>query len=125
MKAGGNFWLKKNGKSYLGKGRVELLKKIERLGSISKAAKEMNMSYKAAWDIIDILNRYSTYKVVEKTSGGKGGGGSRLTEYGKYLINLYEETEKKFNECLSDLEKHFNDKMLKFQKKVGNDINDR
>ena len=58
MEIKGNFWIEKDNKSFLGKGRIELLKNIQRYGSISKAAKEMKMSYKAAWDAVDIINNY-------------------------------------------------------------------
>jgi len=100
MELKGNFWIEKNGKSFLGRGRIELLKKIEKHGSISKAAKEMKMSYKAAWDAVDIINNLSENRVVEKISGGKGGGGTRLTEYGKKLIGLFETAEEEFKNCL-------------------------
>jgi len=105
MKVKGNFWLEKNGKSFLGRGRIELLKKIDRYGSISKAAKEMKMSYKAAWDAIDIINKLSKYDVVEKNSGGKGGGGTKLTEYGKKLIAVYENAQTEFENALNAIEK--------------------
>jgi len=105
MKVKGNFWLEKNGKSFLGRGRIELLKKIDRYGSISKAAKEMKMSYKAAWDAIDIINKLSKYDVVEKNSGGKGGGGTKLTEYGKKLIAVYEKAQTEFENALNAIEK--------------------
>jgi len=104
MQIKGSFWIEKDGKSFLGRGRVELLKKIDRFGSISKAAKEMKMSYKAAWDAVDIINNLAQKKVVEKTSGGKGGGGTRLTEYGKELINMYEKIHNDFTEKLKALE---------------------
>ena len=104
MKVKGNFWIEKNSKSFIGKGRIELLKKIDKYGSISKAAKEMKMSYKAAWDAVDIMNKLSKNKVVEKISGGKGGGGTYLTEYGKKLINVFKKAEKMHQEYLIALE---------------------
>jgi len=111
MKVKGNFWIEKNGKSFLGKGRIELLKKIDRYGSISKAAKEMKMSYKAAWDAVDIINKLAKKQVVEKVSGGKGGGGTRLTEYGKELIEIFENAEHNFKRCLSELEQFLKNKI--------------
>ena len=104
MKVKGNFWIEKNNKSFLGRGRIELLKKIDKYGSISKAAKEMKMSYKAAWDAVDIINKLSKHSVVEKVSGGKGGGGTRLTEYGKKLIEIFENAELGFEKNLLSLE---------------------
>ena len=107
----GNFWIEKEGKSFLGRGRIELLKKIDKYGSISKAAKEMKMSYKAAWDAVDIINNLAKERVVEKISGGKGGGGTRLTEYGKKLIDMFENAQKIFESDLKALEEFFNKKI--------------
>jgi len=102
-----NFWIDKNNKSFLGKGRIELLKLIDKYGSISKAAKEMKMSYKAAWDAIDIINSISLKPVVEKQSGGKGGGGTYLTDYGKEIIKKFEELEKDVNEFKKNMNKKY------------------
>ena len=106
MKVKGNFWLENEGKSFLGKGRIDLLKNIDKHGSISKAAKDMKMSYKAAWDAVDIINNIAQKKVVEKISGGKGGGGTRLTEYGKHIINVYESAKKLYEEKLLEIEEY-------------------
>ncbi len=89
----GRVWLSKDDKSFLGKGRVELLKLIGECGSITKAAKEMKMSYKAAWDSIESMNNLSPHTLVERVSGGSGGGGTILTEYAKKLILAYSEIE--------------------------------
>lgn len=100
----GRFWIKKGDKNFLGSGRVELLKNIDKFGSISKAARAMKMSYKAAWDAVDIMNNLSEKPILEKVSGGKGGGGSKLTEYGKKLIEDFEKLEKNYKEFLENLE---------------------
>ena len=101
----GNIWIKKNGKNFIGKGRVELLEEIEKTGSITEAAKQMGMSYKAAWDAVDIMNKLSSKLLVVKKSGGKGGGGSTLTRAGNELINKFREIEKKNRKLLSEIEK--------------------
>jgi len=85
----GRLWLSKGEGNFLGKGRIELLEQIERTGSISKAAKAMKMSYKAAWDSVDAMNNLAEQPLVERATGGKGGGGTRLTEYGKEIIATY------------------------------------
>jgi len=104
MELKGSFWIEKDGKSFLGRGRIELLKKIEKYGSIAKAAKEMKMSYKAAWDAVDIINNLAKEKVVEKSSGGKGGGGTNLTDYGKKLIELFEDAALEHKKALKKIE---------------------
>jgi molybdate transport system regulatory protein len=111
MKVKGNFWIEEDGKSFLGRGRIELLKKIDRYGSISKAAKDMKMSYKAAWDAVDIMNKLARKNVVEKISGGKGGGGTRLTNYGKKLIEVFEMTQLEFENSLVRLEEFFKNRI--------------
>lgn len=85
----GRFWISKSDHSFLGKGRIELLVHIEESGSITKAAKLMKMSYKAAWDAVDNMNNLADYPLVERSKGGKGGGGTHLTDYAKELISTY------------------------------------
>jgi len=117
----GRFWIKKGNKNFLGAGRVELLKNIDKFGSISKAARAMKMSYKAAWDAVDIMNNLSQKPILEKSSGGKGGGGSRLTEYGKKLIKDFEELEKNYKLFLENLE-NFDKKIYGYKISARNRI---
>lgn len=84
LKADGRFWLTLDGKNFLGRGRVELLKRIRETGSISKAAKAMKMSYKAAWDAVDAMNTAWQTPLVDS-----GPAGSRLTEDAERLIAAY------------------------------------
>ncbi|KAB2309737.1 LysR family transcriptional regulator [Betaproteobacteria bacterium SCN2] len=91
----GRVWLRANGKSLLGKGRLELLRQIDATGSISRAAKAMKMSYKSAWDAVDAMNNAMSAPLVESASGGTRGGGSRLTDAGRRLIGEYERLEEK------------------------------
>jgi len=90
MKIDGRFWLTKNNESFLGLGRIELLKTIEKTGSINAAAKEMKMSYKAAWERINGMNKLADEPLITRTTGGKGGGGTTLTSYAYELINTYD-----------------------------------
>lgn len=82
-------WIMGEKGTFLGKGRVRLLEEIERMGSIAKAAGKLNMSYKKAWESVDAMNREAAKPLVEKTSGGKGGGGAILTLEGKKAIKNY------------------------------------
>lgn len=90
MKIDGRFWLTKKGENFLGSGRIELLKRIEQSGSINAAAKEMKMSYKAAWERINQMNALADEPLIERQTGGKGGGGTKLTPYAHELIATYE-----------------------------------
>ncbi|MDY0123381.1 TOBE domain-containing protein [Sulfurimonas sp.] len=89
MKIDGRFWLTKDNESFLGSGRVELLRTIEKTGSINAAAKEMKMSYKAAWERINSMNNLADEPLITRTTGGKGGGGTTLTPYAHKLIETY------------------------------------
>ncbi len=88
LKADGRFWLTLEGKNFLGRGRVELLQRIRETGSISKAAKTMKMSYKAAWDAVDAMNAAWGAPLV-----ASGPGGSRLTPDAETLIAAYQQAE--------------------------------
>ncbi len=89
MKIDGRFWLTKEGKNFLGSGRIELLERIDRSGSIHAAAKEMKMSYKAAWERINGMNEIADQPIITRTKGGRGGGGTVLTPYAHELIATF------------------------------------
>ncbi len=74
----------------VGARRLELLEAISRSGSISKAAAEIGMTYKGAWDAVDALNNLSERPLVQVQHGGRGGGGAALTEFGKRLLAEFE-----------------------------------
>lgn len=85
--------------------RIALLKQIEQTGSISQGAKNAGISYKSAWDAINDMNTLSEQTLVERATGGKGGGGAVLTRYGQRLIQLYDllaQIQQKAFDVLSD-----------------------
>ncbi|MCJ7765112.1 MAG: TOBE domain-containing protein [Thiovulaceae bacterium] len=88
-----NIWFENDKNGFFGKGRIELLEQIDTHGSISAAAKAMKMSYKAAWDAVNEMNNLSDAPIVERETGGKGGGGTVLTEKGHATIALFKELE--------------------------------
>lgn len=77
------------GKPFLLEKRIELLHAIEKHGSISKAAKAVPMSYKSAWDAVDTMNSLAPQPIVCRETGGKDGGGTTITAYGKRLLSNY------------------------------------
>jgi len=103
VKLEGRVWLKEGDKSFLGSGRVELLEKIATTGSIAKAAKEMGMSYKAAWDAVDAMNNLSSEPLVERNTGGKNGGGTTLTPKGAEVVEVFKALEKKYRKFLTSI----------------------
>lgn len=84
-------WIEFEDKVLLGEGRVQLLKEIDKTGSLSQAAKEIDISYKKAWELLNSINLSAKQPVTINSVGGKGGGGAELTEYGKSLISAFEE----------------------------------
>jgi molybdate transport system regulatory protein len=82
-------WVERDGRKVLGPGRVELLELIERLRSISAAAKAMKMSYRRAWELVRAMNEAAGVSLVEATAGGPSGGGAVITEHGLAAIRLY------------------------------------
>lgn len=84
-------WIELDENEFLGEGKVQLLKAIDQTGSLSKAAKSMGISYKKAWHLIDSVNKTARKPVTVNSIGGKGGGGSELTAYGRSLVNAFED----------------------------------
>ncbi|MFI8415444.1 molybdenum-dependent transcriptional regulator [Serratia sp. NPDC078593] len=70
--------------------RIALLKQVMHSGSISQGAKLAGISYKSAWDAVNEMNQLAEHTVVERATGGKGGGGAQVTRYGQRLIQLYD-----------------------------------
>lgn len=94
------------GKPFLLEKRIELLYAIEKHGSISKAAKAVPMSYKSAWEAVDMMNSLAPEPIVCRETGGKDGGGTTITEYGRTLLENYallKEEHRRFLERLSEL----------------------
>jgi molybdate transport system regulatory protein len=73
----------------VGPGKIALLEHINQSGSLAGAARNLKMSYKRAWQLLDSLNRTFTLPVVVTVTGGRGGGGASLTALGDALIDAY------------------------------------
>lgn len=93
---------------------LELLEKIDVSGSISTAANDMGMSYKAAWQAVECMNNISEQPVVQRQTGGKHGGGTTLTTYGRRVITAYRRLEKErervltaLGQIMTDFEQHY------------------
>jgi molybdate transport system regulatory protein len=77
----------------LGPGKVELLSHIQETGSISAAARKMDMSYRRAWLLIHEMNGIFKLPVVVTNAGGSGGGGARVTDHGLHVIAVFAELQ--------------------------------
>jgi molybdate transport system regulatory protein len=98
--------------SSIGPGKIALLEHIDRVGSLSQAARELGLSYRRAWLLLDDLNHSFTEPVAKSSVGGVGGGGVQLTQFAQRLITLYREVERatleatrvRFTELLKEVE---------------------
>ena len=101
----GRVWIDGPEGTFIGYGRVVLLERIREHGSITKAAKSMEMAYRHAWDLVDSMNRQTKEPFIELTTGGKGGGGARVTEAGERAIAVFWQFHKDLQVFLKKEEK--------------------
>lgn len=93
----GSIWIESNNRAFIGMGRMTLLEKIEEHGSITVAAKSMRMSYRQAWELVNSMNKQSKHPLVIASSGGAGGGGTKVTKEGKKIINIFKSMNERFH----------------------------
>lgn len=73
----------------MGPGKADLLDAIQTYGSISAAAKSMQMSYRRAWQLVDLMNQSFQEPLVKTSLGGSHGGGAQVTEFGLFVLMSY------------------------------------
>ena len=83
------------GEGAFGPGKAALLERIATEGSISKAAKAMEMSYSRAWQLVDSMNNAFRKPLVESQTGGRKGGGATITRAGEEILSLYRQMEER------------------------------
>jgi len=86
----------------MGPGKAELISRIEATGSISAAAREMNMSYRRAWLLVAAINDSFIEPVVLTAIGGKRGGGAQVTEFGRQLVVQFRAMEDRASAAIAD-----------------------
>lgn len=92
----------------IGPGKIALLEAIGETGSLTAAAKRLDMSYRRAWLLLDDLNRSLRKPAVASATGGQHGGGSELTDVGRDLIALYRRIEATATRaCAGDIKQVF------------------
>jgi molybdate transport system regulatory protein len=102
-------WMQKNNQNFLGEKRISLLEQIDIHGSLSTAAKAAEISYKAAWDALNVMNNLAERPLTIAATGGSGGGGTILTDEGKKVIQLFRSFEQEHQNSLIRLEKTLGD----------------
>jgi molybdate transport system regulatory protein len=85
----------------IGPGKAELVERIGRTGSISAAAREMGMSYRRAWQLVEALNGAFREPVVATAIGGRRGGGARVTPFGTDLVARFRAMEDKASAAIA------------------------
>ncbi len=79
--------------TFLGYGRIVLMERIKEHGSITKAAKSMDMSYRHAWELVDSMNQQAPEPFIITSTGGKKGGGTVVTKEGEKVIIKFWRTQ--------------------------------
>jgi molybdate transport system regulatory protein len=85
----------------IGPGKADLLERIMATGSISGAAREMGMSYRRAWQLVDVMNRCWHDRLVE-TTPGRASGGARVTELGVTVVQRYRAMQSSLEACATE-----------------------
>jgi len=99
----GSIWFRSGAQTWGGKNRIDLLAQIDATGSITAAARSVGMSYKGAWDAIDAMNNLAGEPLVLRAAGGKGGGGTRLTDRARRLIATFRALEAEHRKFMDNL----------------------
>lgn len=99
----GSIWFRSGTQTWGGKNRIDLLAQIDATGSITAAARAVGMSYKGAWDAIDAMNNLAGEPLVLRAAGGKGGGGTRLTDRARGLIATFRVLEAEHRKFMENL----------------------
>lgn len=101
----GSVWLQQGSHLLGGADRIALLEAIHETGSMMKAAKVVGISYKTAWDRVQDMNNAAGHPLVDRMTGGSGGGGTVLTPYALELITAFRQIEKVHEQVLGQLTK--------------------
>jgi molybdate transport system regulatory protein len=120
-------WVHKDDHRFLGGDRINLLEKIDELGSITQAAKAAGISYKTAWDTVNLINNMAEKPLVDRLTGGKGGGGTSLTAEGKKVIAQFNTIQEEHRKFLDNLEERLGDteSLYKFLRRISMKVSAR
>jgi molybdate transport system regulatory protein len=110
MRVKSKLWLEKSGELVFGEGKSEILKAVAETGSLNAACRKMGISFRHGWGYITAVEKRLGFRLVERSKGGRGGGGSRLTPEAKQLMRKYDRlkaavddfTDDKFREIFGD-----------------------
>ncbi|QOR39780.1 LysR family transcriptional regulator [Billgrantia diversa] len=86
----------------IGPGKAQLLETIAETGSISAAARQLGMSYRRAWLLVDTMNQCFREPLVTTATGGKGGGGAQITALGEEVLERYRRMQRIASEAVAE-----------------------
>jgi len=89
----GQVWIEAGGKAALTEAGADLLEQIEAWGSLSEAARKLRFSYRRAWMLLDAMNRRWPEPLVVTATGGRQGGGAKLTDFGRHVLHAYRDLQ--------------------------------
>ena len=123
----GNLWINRADHKFLGGDRIALLEKVGELGSITRAAKAVGISYKTAWDTVNMINNMAEKPLVNRLTGGKGGGGTSLTAEGNNVISQYNTIQEELRKFLDNLECRLGDttSLYRFLRRISMKVSAR
>jgi molybdate transport system regulatory protein len=107
MKVAYKIWIDQKGKAF-GDGPYDLLKGVEKTGSLHKVADQMGMAYSKAWTLIRTLEQRLGFLLLDRKVGGRAGGGSQITPQAKELMLRYGRFREEAREAIEKIyQKHF------------------
>ena len=119
MKVASKIWIDQNGKAF-GDGPYELLKGVEKTGSLHKAADHMEMAYSKAWKLIRTMEQKLGFALLDRKVGGRSGGGSQITPRAKELMLSYDKFRGEAEEAIERIfQKHFSSLNDPYKKKTS------
>src|SRR3954452_24418018 len=89
----GQVWVEAGGKSAINEPGADLLEQIDACGSLSEAARRLRFSYRRAWMLLDAMKRRWPGPLGRPATGGRRGGGARLTDLGRHVLRTYRDLQ--------------------------------
>jgi molybdate transport system regulatory protein len=123
----GSLWLARDENRFLGGSQMDLLEKIDELGSITRAAKAVGVSYKTAWEMVNQINNLAEAPLVERSAGGKGGGGASLTAAGLGMLQQFRVIQEEHRRFLRNLDMRLEntDTLYRFLRRISMKVSAR
>ncbi len=106
--AKGRIWIEINNKTFIGEGKALLLEKTAELGSLRKAAADLNISYRKAWYSLNQMNKTAETPLITLKHGGKQGGIAEISEFGEKVLKKFKRLKMEFSAFLDEQTKSLN-----------------